>query len=311
MSWPADRLLRGAFTALVTPFTADGAIDERAFKDFVDWQLMAGIDGIVPCGTTGESPTLSSAEKDALIDWAVEAARTHESGRRVAVIAGTGTNDTAASIAATRRAAALGADAALVVTPYYNRPDQRMIEAHYRAIADEGDLPVVVYNVPGRTGANVEAATLLRLAEHPRIVAVKEASGNLDQIQTIIRNRPAGFAVLAGDDSWTLTILAHGGDGVISVASNEIPGPMTALCAAARAGDWTEARRLHEHYLPLMRINFVTVNPVPVKSALAAMGLMGDHVRQPLLPLIEPGRTQLLDVLREAGLVAPVAGVAR
>ncbi|HVA84988.1 MAG TPA: 4-hydroxy-tetrahydrodipicolinate synthase [Candidatus Saccharimonadales bacterium] len=311
MSWPADRMLRGAFTALVTPFKGDGSVDEHAFRDFVNWQLLAGIDGLVPCGTTGESPTLSSAEKDALIDWTVEAVRSRSSSRGVAVIAGTGTNDTAASIAATRRAAALGADAALVVTPYYNRPDQRMIEAHYRAIADEGDLPVVVYNVPSRTGSNVEAATLLRLAAHPRIVAVKEASGNLDQIQTIIRNRPAGFSVLAGDDSWTLTVLAHGGEGVVSVVSNEIPGPMTALCAAARAGDWDEARRLHGRYLPLFRANFITVNPVPVKSALAAMGLMGDHVRQPLLPLIDPQRGQLMEVLREAGLVAPVAGVAR
>jgi 4-hydroxy-tetrahydrodipicolinate synthase len=186
-----------------------------------------------------------------------------------------------------------------------------MLEAHYRAIADEGDLPVVVYNVPSRTGVNVEAATLLRLAEHPRIVAVKEASANLDQIQTIIRNRPAGFSVLAGDDSWTLTVLAHGGDGVISVASNEIPGVMAGLCSAARSGDWDEARRLHERYLPLMRANFITVNPVPVKSALAAMGLIEDVVRQPLLPLIDPQRSQLMEILREAGVVAPVAGVAR
>jgi 4-hydroxy-tetrahydrodipicolinate synthase len=186
-----------------------------------------------------------------------------------------------------------------------------MLEAHFRAIADEGDLPIVVYNVPSRTGANVEAATMLRLAEHPRIVAVKEASANLDQIQTIIRNRPAGFSVLAGDDSWTLTVLAHGGDGVISVASNQIPAAMAALCAAARAGDWDEARRLHERYLPLMRANFITVNPVPVKAGLAAMGLIEDVVRQPLLPLAEPQRTQFLDILREAGVLAQAAGAAR
>ena len=311
MSWPADRMLRGAFTALVTPFKSDGSVDERSFRDFVKWQLLAGIDGLVPCGTTGESPTLSSAEKDALIDWTVEAARSRTSGHGAVVIAGTGTNDTAATIAATRRAAALGADAALVVTPYYNKPDQRMLESHYRAIADEGDLPVVVYNVPSRTGCNVDAATLLRLAEHPRIVAVKEASGNLDQIQTIIRNRPAGFSVLAGDDSWTLTVLAHGGDGIVSVVSNEIPGPMAALCAAARAGDWDEVRRLHNQYLPLFRANFITVSPVPVKSALAAMGLIGDYVRQPLLPLIDPLRSQLLGVLHEVGVVTPVAEAAR
>jgi 4-hydroxy-tetrahydrodipicolinate synthase len=307
----AERQLRGAFTALVTPFTSDGKVDERRFREFVSWQILAGIDGVVPCGTTGESPTLSHGERDGVIDWAVETVRANSSGRHIPVIAGTGTNDTAATIAATRRAAAVGADAALVVTPYYNKPDQRMLEAHYRAIADEGDLPVVVYNVPSRTGVNVEAATMLRLAEHPRIVAVKEASANLDQIQTIIRNRPAGFSVLAGDDSWTLTVLAHGGDGVVSVASNEIPGVMAGLCAAARSGDWDEARRLHERYLPLMRANFITVNPVPVKAALAAMGLIEDVVRQPLLPLAEPQRGQLMDILREAGLVAPVAGVAR
>ena len=307
----AERQLRGAFTALVTPFTSDGAVDEHRFREFVAWQILAGIDGIVPCGTTGESPTLSHGEKDGLIDWAVEVARSQSAGRHIPVIAGTGSNDTAATIAATRRAAAVGADAALVVTPYYNKPDQRMLEAHYRAIADEGDLPVVVYNVPSRTGVNVEAATMLRLAEHPRIVAVKEASANLDQIQTIIRNRPSGFSVLAGDDSWTLTVLAHGGDGIISVASNEIPGVMANLCSAARAGDWEGARQLHERYLPLMRANFITVNPVPVKAALAAMGMIEDVVRQPLLPLAEPQRSQFMDILRDAGLVAPVAGVAR
>ena len=306
-----ENQLRGAFTALVTPFTTDGAVDERRFRDFVEWQILAGIDGVVPCGTTGESPTLSHGEKDALIDSAVEVVRAHSAGRHIPVIAGTGSNDTAATIAATRRAAAVGADAALVVTPYYNKPDQRMLEAHYRAIADEGDLPLVVYNVPGRTGVNVEAATMLRLAEHPRIVAVKEASANLDQIQTIIRNRPPGFSVLSGDDSWTLTVLAHGGDGVISVASNEIPGIMAGLCAAWRSGDWNEARRLHDRYLPLMRANFITVNPVPVKSALAAMGLIEDVLRQPLLPLAEPQRSQLMEILRDAGLVVPVAGVAR
>ena len=229
---------------------------------------------------------------------------------RVTVLAGTGTNDTAATIEATRRAAALGADAALVVAPYYNRPDQRMLEAHYRAVADDGALPVVVYNVPSRTGTNVEAATLLRLAEHPRIVGAKEASANLDQIATILRDRPDGFSVLAGDDAWTLTVLAHGGDGVVSVASNEIPSQMVALCAAARAGDWDEARRIHERYLDLFRINFISPNPVPVKAALAAMGLTTDMVRQPLLPLADEQRARLLSVLDAAGLLRAEAAVA-
>src|SRR5256885_3040224 len=296
--------LRGAFTALVTPFTPDGALDETSLRQLVRWQVLAGIDGLVPCGTTGESPTLTQEERDRVIALTVAIVAERPSRSRVTVIAGTGTNDTAATIAATRRAAELGADAALVVAPYYNRPDQRMLEAHYRAVADEGGLPIVVYNVPSRTGTNIEAATLLRLAEHPRIVAVKEASGNLDQIAWICRNRPSDFGVLAGDDSWTLAALAMGGHGVVSVASNEIPGEMVALCAAARAGDWDTARRIHDRWLPLFRANFAGgPNPVPVKAALSMIGLIGDVLRPPLLPLEESARQSLADVLRQAGLV--------
>ena len=204
-------------------------VDEAAFRRLVAWQVLAGIDGIVPVGTTGEAPTLTPAERDRLIELTVQTVAERPSRTRVPVIAGTGSNDTRASIEATRRAAALGADAALVVTPYYNRPDQRMLDAHFRAIADEGGLPIVVYNVPGRTGANVEADTFLRLAEHPRVVAVKEASGNIEQLAVICRDRPRDVAVLAGDDAATLAVLAMGGDGVVSVASNEIPGEMGAL----------------------------------------------------------------------------------
>jgi 4-hydroxy-tetrahydrodipicolinate synthase len=305
-----DHSLRGAFTALVTPFTPDGELDEAAFRRLLDRQIDARIDGLVPCGTTGESSTLSAEERDRLIDMTVEAVRTRDATRRVTVIAGTGTNDTRATIAATRRAAILGADAALVVAPYYNRPDQRMLEAHYRAIADEGDLPVVVYNVPGRTGTNVEAATLLRLAEHPRIVAVKEASANLEQIMTILRDRPDGFSVLSGDDSWTLTVMAHGGDGVISVASNEIPATMTALCAAAREDDWARARTIHERHLELFRANFIAPNPVPVKAALAEMGLISDTLRAPLLPLADEQRPRLMRALRDLGLLDPATASA-
>src|SRR2546428_2805790 len=241
--------LRGALTALVTPFTPDGGLDEIAFRRLVRWQVLAGIDGVVPCGTTGEAPTLSDDERDRLIAATVETVAERPSRARVAVVAGTGTNDTAATIRSTRRAAALGADAALVVAPYYNRPDGRMLEAHFRAVADEGDLPIVVYNVPSRTGTNVDVDTFLRLAEHPRVVAVKEASGNLEQIARICRDRPRDVAVLAGDDAWTLPILALGGDGVISVASNEIPGEMVALCDAALSGDWDAARRIHGRWL--------------------------------------------------------------
>src|SRR3954467_8926072 len=262
-------MLRGAFTALVTPFTSQGELDEPAFRRLVRWQILAGIDGIVPIGTTGEAPTLSAAERDRAIAITVETVAERGSRPRIPVIAGTGTNDTAATISATRRAAALGADAALVVAPYYNRPDGRMLEAHFRAIADEGDLPIVVYNVPSRTGTNVPADVFLRLAEHPRVVAIKEASGNLEQIARICRDRPRDVAVLAGDDAWTLPILALGGDGVVSVASNEIPGELVALCAAASAGDWETARRTHDRWLPLFLGNFRGApNPVPAKAAL-------------------------------------------
>jgi len=298
-------ILRGAYTALVTPFTRDGALDEAAFRRLVRWQVLAGIDGLVPCGTTGEAPTLSSDERDRLIAATVETVAERPSRGRVHVIAGTGTNDTAATIRATRRAAALGADAALIVAPYYNRPDGRMLEAHFRAVADEGGLPVVVYNVPSRTGTNVDAATFLRLAEHPRVIAVKEASGNLEQIARICADRPRDVAVLAGDDAWTLPILALGGDGVVSVASNEIPGELVALCAAARAGDWDTARRTHERWLPLFLANFQGApNPVPAKAALVAMGLLdSDVVRAPLLPLDHEPRLALVALLRRLGVV--------
>ena len=297
--------LRGAFTALVTPFTEDGTFDESAYRRLVAWQVMAGIDGLVPVGTTGESPTLSAAERDRCIAIAVETVAERPSRSRIPVIAGTGSNDTRSSIEATRRAAALGAGAALVVTPYYNKPDQRMLEAHFRAIADEGGLPIVVYNVPGRTGANVEADTFLRLAEHPRVVAVKEASGNIEQLAVICRDRPRDVAVLSGDDAATLAILAMGGDGVISVASNQIPGEMSALVHAWHAGDWAEARRIHDRWLPLMRANFQGApNPVPAKAAMLAMGLLDtDATRQPLLPMDTAPRERMTTLLRTLGLV--------
>ena len=305
--------LRGAFTALVTPFAADGGVDEAAFRALAEWQVLAGIDGLVPVGTTGEAPTLSPAERDRLIEIAVAAAAASPAPRRPLVVAGTGTNDTRASIEATRRAAALGADAALVVAPYYNRPDQRMLEAHFRAIADEGGLPIVVYNVPSRTGTNVEADTFLRLAEHPRVTAVKEASGNIEQLAVICRDRPRDVAVLAGDDAATLAVLAMGGDGVVSVAGNQVPGAMAALCAAARAGDWDEARRLHARWLPLFRANFQGApNPVPAKAALLAMGLIErDDVRAPLLPLAAGPRARLVELLRTLGLVDGGGSAAR
>lgn len=305
--------LRGALTALVTPFTAAGDLDPAAFRRLAERQVREGIDGLVPVGTTGEAPTLSDEERDLLVAIAVDVAATAPGGRLVHVVAGTGTNDTRATIAATRRAAALGADAALVVAPYYNRPDQRMLEAHFRAVADEGGLPIVVYNVPSRTGTNVEADTFLRLAEHPRVAAVKEASGNLEQIAVICRDRPRDVAVLAGDDAATLALLAMGGDGVISVASNEVPAAMAALVAAGLRGDWAEARAIHDQWLPLMRANFQGgPNPVPAKAALRAMGLLEDDaLRAPLLPLGDAARDRLAGILAELGLLAvPAEAVA-
>ncbi len=301
---PSTRPLRGAFTALVTPFDQNGEIDKDAFRSLVHRQIDAGIHGLVPCGTTGETPTLSHEEDEWVIGTTVEIASERPSRSRLRVIAGTGSNSTATAIHSTQRAAKLGVDAALVVAPYYNKPDQRMLEAHFRAVADEGGLPIIVYNVPGRTGVNVEAATLLRLAEHPRIVAVKEASANMDQIATILRDRPADFSVLAGDDTWTMAMLALGGDGVICTCANEIPAEMAAMCDAAFAGDWEQARLIHERWLPLMKANFVGgPNPVPVKAAMSMMGLLTDALRQPLLPLDEPHRTKLRTLLETSGLL--------
>jgi 4-hydroxy-tetrahydrodipicolinate synthase len=302
--------LRGALTALVTPFGPGGDLDVPALRRLVGWQVLAGIDGLVPCGTTGEAPTLSAEERDQVIATTVEVVAGRPSRERVAIVAGTGTNDTRSTIRATRRAASLGADAALVVAPYYNRPDPRMLEAHFRAVADEGDLPIVVYNVPSRTGTNLDADTFLRLTDHARIVGVKEASGNLEQIARICRDRPPDVAVLAGDDAWTVAVLAMGGDGVVSVAANEVPGEMVSLCAAGRAGDWELARRLHERWLPLFLANFRGgPNPVPAKAALALMGILdGDAVRQPLLALDPGTRRELADVLRTLGLVEAGGG---
>lgn len=302
--------LRGALTALVTPFTADGDIDEPAFVALLERQLDGGINGLVPVGTTGESPTLSADEDAQVIQLTIDAVGRRGLAGQVLVVAGTGSNDTRTAVGATKRAAALGADAALVVAPYYNKPDQRMLEAHYRTIADEGGLPIVVYNVPGRTGTNVSAETVLRLAEHPRIIALKEASGDLEQIMTIVRDRPADFSVLSGDDSWTLAMMAVGADGVISVASNQIPSAMAELCSAASDGDWPTARRLHETWLDLMRVNFISPSPVPVKAALAEMGFITDALRPPLMSLAEAPRARVRKVLTAAGLLDGAAPTA-
>jgi len=292
--------LRGCATALVTPFAADGAVDEKRLRDLIEYQIAGGVRLLVPCGTTGESATMTDEEDQLVIRTTVEVAR-----GRAKVIAGTGSNSTVASIEYSKTARELGVDAVLSVAPYYNKPTQEGLYAHFRAIAESiPGLPVVIYNVPGRTSSNIAAETCLRLArEVENIVAVKEASGNLSQIMEIIRNRPAGFRVISGDDSMTLPLIALGGDGLISVASNEIPAFMSQLNELALAGQWDQARALHYRLLPLMEGNFIESSPGPVKAAMAMMGLLDENLRLPLVPVQEKTRTRLHDILLELGLL--------
>jgi len=289
-------LLRGAMTAVVTPFLPDGGLDIPALSALVRWQIEEGINGLVPCGTTGEGATLDDEEKRQVFAAVVEAA-----AGRVPVIAGVGSNCTRTTLASAAIAAETGADALLVVTPYYNKPNRSGMIAHYEAVAGATDLPVVVYNVPGRTGQNLGAELILRLARIPGIIAVKEASGNLDQMAAIIEGRPEGFALLSGDDALTLPAVALGAEGVISVVSNEAPAEMAQLVKAAAGGDLAGARRLHYRLLPLMRANFVETNPVPVKAAMALLGRCGATLRPPLGPAEERSVKLLRDVLKKAG----------
>lgn len=288
--------LSGCGTALATPFTAGGALDERALRGFVDWQIDEGIDFVVPCGSTGEAATLTAAEHRRVVEITVAQAR-----GRVPVVAGAGSNDTAKAVETSRAMRDLGATHLLHVSPMYNKPPQRGIVAHFTAIADAVDLPIVVYNVPGRTGSNVEAATTLELARHPRICAVKEASGSLPQITDVIAGKPADFTVLSGDDELTLPILALGGDGLISVVSNVVPRLMTELVAAGRAGKADEARELHLRLLAWMRAAFIESNPLPVKAALAMMGKFENVLRSPLVPMSESKAEAVRSSLKGAG----------
>lgn len=287
----------GCWTALVTPFTADGAVDEPALRALVDWQIASGIHGLVPVGSTGEAVTLTPQERDRVVRITVE-----QAAGRVPVMAGAGSNDTAAAVAASKAMQAAGATLLLHVSPMYNKPPQRGLLAHFRAVAEATDLPIVVYNVPGRTGSNVEAATTLALAESPRVVAVKEASGNLGQIDEIIRHRPAHFSVLSGDDAMTLAVMASGGDGVVSVTSNATPARMAQLVEAAARGDWAAARAHHAALSPWMAAAFCESNPIPVKAAMQLLGRCANVLRLPLVPL----RDELLPTIR-AALVAAEA----
>jgi 4-hydroxy-tetrahydrodipicolinate synthase len=292
--------LRGCGTALVTPFHQDGSIDEAALRNLVAWQVEAGIDFLVPCGTTGETPTLTHDEWLHVIDTTIEVV-----AGRVPIMAGATSNSTRDAVEKAKEVAArTGVDAILTASPYYNKPTQEGQYRHFKAIAEAvGEKPVILYNVPGRTGANLEPATLARLAELPNIVGVKEASGNMTQIAEAICSVPESFLVFSGDDAVTLPVIALGGVGVVSVASNEIPHEMATMTRAALDNDWTTARSIHRKYLALMQANFIESSPLPVKAVLAMMGRIEENYRLPLLPMRRDTRARLQKIGMAVGLI--------
>ncbi len=290
--------LRGALTAIVTPFAEDGTVDTAALEALVEWQIGSGIHGLVPCGTTGEGATLRAEEHEGVIRTVVRAAR-----GRVPVVAGCGTNVTRTTVEGATRAAGAGADALLVVTPYYNKPNRSGMIAHFEAVTRAAGIPVIAYNVPGRTGQNLGAELILRLAEIPGVAGVKEAAANLEQFAQIVEGRPQGFLVLSGDDALAMPSVALGGDGLISVVSNEAPAETSRMIAAALAGDFATARALHYRLLPLMRANFLESNPVPVKAAMAMLGRAAERLRPPLGPPESSTRKGVEAALRAAGLL--------
>lgn len=292
-------LFRGTGTAIVTPFKKGGAVDEVVLRELVDRQIKAKVEAIVPVGSTGEAATLSDGEQAQVIEIVVDQVR-----GRVPVIAGASSNSTMKAIALAKEAKRRGADAILSVTPFYNKPTQEGLYQHFGAIAEEVGIPLILYNVPGRTASNIEAKTALRLAEDvPSIAGVKEASGNLPQIMDILKNRPAGFGVWSGDDYMTLPMIALGADGIISVAANEIPAEFGAMVRFALKGNFVKAREAHYRLLDLMNANFIESNPIPVKAAMAMMGLLEDLYRLPLTPLSEASRPKLEAALRALNLL--------
>ncbi len=287
--------IEGVYTALVTPLSEDGSrVDEKALRRLVDFQIEGGVSGLVPVGTTGESPTLDGEECQEVIRIVVEQAR-----GRVPVIGGAGSNSTAEAIHYASDARKVGANATLQVGPYYNKPTNEGFLRHFRAIADAVDLPLVVYNIPGRTGKNIDNPTMLELARHRNIVAVKEASGDIAQMMDLIARKPAGFSVVSGDDNLTFPLMALGGTGVISVASNIVPDRMSAMVRAALSGDWPAARRMHYELLPLFKAIFIETNPIPIKAALAMKGMISESYRLPMCPLAPKSRESLAAALRE------------
>jgi 4-hydroxy-tetrahydrodipicolinate synthase len=291
-------MFTGTGTALVTPFQGDGSLDEAALRLLVKRQIDARIDFLVPCGTTGESPTLSHAEHLRVVEITLEVAK-----GKVPVLAGAGGYNTAAVIALANELAAIGASGILSVTPFYNKPTQEGLYQHYKAIAGAVKIPVILYSVQGRTGVNIEPATVVRLARVENIIGIKEASGNVGQMGAILNGVPENFIVLSGDDALTLPLIALGGRGLISVASNEIPAQMTRLVHLALDGDFAAAREIHRRYHALMEINFVESNPIPVKTALAEMGLLKPVWRLPLVPPRLENQARIRAVLESVNLI--------
>ncbi len=296
--------LQGCGTALVTPFQPDGTVDVEALRKLVLWQIEEGIDFLVPCGSTGEAVTLSPAERELVVGTVVQTA-----AGRVPVMAGATHNDTRQAVEEARRMSSLGVTWLLSATPYYNKPTPEGLFRHFTAIADASSVPVCLYNVPGRTAVNLKPETVIRLSGHPNIIGIKESSGDLAQVQHLLLGRPEGFSVLSGEDWMTLAVIAAGGDGLVSVASNEIPKLMSQLVRRSLRGQVAEARDILYQVLPLLEANFIETNPAPVKAALAAMGRITNQLRLPLVPLSETRRPPLLAALREAG-VEPVAEMA-
>lgn len=293
-------LLGGLGSAIVTPFRADGAVDVAALRDLAVWQIEEGVDFLVPCGSTGEAQTLTQAERELVVGTVVAAA-----GGRVPVMAGATSNDTRQAVDEARRMSSLGVSWLLSATPYYNKPTPDGLFRHFSAIADASQVPICLYNVPGRTALNMQPATVLRLSEHPNIIGIKESSGDLAQVQHLLLGRPEGFAVLSGEDWMALAVIAAGGDGLISVASNEVPRLMSSLVHSSLQGRFDRARELLYTVLPLLEANFLETNPAPAKAALAAMGRIQDVLRLPLVPLSASKRAALFAALREAGVDLP------
>ncbi|OGC00667.1 MAG: 4-hydroxy-tetrahydrodipicolinate synthase [candidate division NC10 bacterium RIFCSPLOWO2_12_FULL_66_18] len=290
-------MFQGSLVALVTPFR-DGKVDEATLKELVEFQIKNGTDAIVPCGTTGESPTLDHDEHNRVVDIVITAVN-----KRIPVVAGTGSNSTAEAISLTRHAKQAGADGALIVLPYYNKPTQKGLTEHCRAIADAVDLPLILYNIPGRTGVNMLPETVAQLADHPNIVGMKEATGNLEQMTQDIVLCGDKLSFLSGDDTLTLPLMAVGGRGIISVVANIVPRDVADMTHAFLNGDWKRARELHLKLFPLSQAMFIETNPIPVKTALAMMGKIREEFRLPLCPMTEANRKKLETALRAYGLL--------